>query len=79
MYDLEASAGKVVEAAPGADVVYHTNHPLRNDDRNDRHKGQERTPASDAGSTTKWRDSRTAGFKPLPVRSASCSARSAQK
>ncbi len=34
VYDLEASAGKVVEFEPFADgrFVYHTNHPLINDD-----------------------------------------------
>ncbi len=34
IWDLEASAGKVVEFRPVADgsVVYHTNHPLANDD-----------------------------------------------
>jgi isopenicillin-N N-acyltransferase like protein len=34
VFDLEASAGKVVEFRPTADgrVVYHTNHPLLNDD-----------------------------------------------
>jgi isopenicillin-N N-acyltransferase-like protein len=34
IYDFEASAGKVVEFRPAADgsVVYHTNHPLVNDD-----------------------------------------------
>jgi hypothetical protein len=34
IYDLEASANKVVEFRPVADgsVVYHTNHPLANDD-----------------------------------------------
>jgi hypothetical protein len=34
VYDFEASAGKVVEFKPASDggVVYHTNHPLANDD-----------------------------------------------
>ncbi|MEO6324533.1 MAG: C45 family peptidase [Thermoanaerobaculia bacterium] len=30
--DYEASATRVVEAMPGSDVVWHTNHPLANDD-----------------------------------------------
>lgn len=32
VFDLEASAGKVAAAMPGAEVVFHTNHPLANDD-----------------------------------------------
>lgn len=32
VHDFEASANKVAEAMPGADVVWHTNHPIANDD-----------------------------------------------
>jgi isopenicillin-N N-acyltransferase-like protein len=44
VYDFEASANKVVEFRPVADgsVVYHTNHPLANDDWKPWHEGERR-------------------------------------
>jgi hypothetical protein len=39
VYDFEASSTKVVEYVPppGVQVIYHTNHPLANDDYNERY------------------------------------------
>jgi len=40
VYDFEASSTKVAEyiPPPGVQVIYHTNHPLVNDDYNERYK-----------------------------------------
>jgi isopenicillin-N N-acyltransferase like protein len=51
VFDLEASAGKVVELRPaaGGTVVYHTNHPLQNDDVKPWHRAMAQVRAA-AGS-----------------------------